>query len=133
MTAAPAAVVQQLVQVSGTLGHGPVEVSLSPEELGRVRMVLSTTDSGMILSITADRDDTLSLLRRHMDMLASDLKNMGLHDLSFRFGSGDAEGRNAGHDGNGRPRQGEGAAPETPASTTTTSRVASGDRLDLRL
>jgi flagellar hook-length control protein FliK len=131
----PIAVVQQLVQVSGQLGRGPIEVSLSPDELGRVRMTLSPADGGMVLSILADRDDTLALLRRNMDMLANDLRDLGYHNLSFQFGSG---GSGAGqHDtGPGRPilgtvseksETGAFAQPQQPRSRLST------DRLDLRL
>jgi hypothetical protein len=64
----------------------PVEVTLSPEELGRVRMTLVTHDGNLTMVIQADRPDTLDLLRRHIDSLAQDFRNMGFNDLNFSFG-----------------------------------------------
>ncbi|MFT7593959.1 MAG: hypothetical protein ACI8R4_001276 [Paracoccaceae bacterium] len=68
----------------------PVEISLNPEELGRVRMVLSTTDTGVSVSITTDRPETLDLMRRHADQLSAELRRMGYQDIGFDFGGGSA-------------------------------------------
>ncbi|WP_226779894.1 flagellar hook-length control protein FliK [Oceaniglobus trochenteri] len=87
----PPPMLQQIAQVSGNLAKGPVEVSLSPEELGRVRMTLVSSDQGLVLSITADRSETLALLRRNADLLATDLHDLGFENLSFQFGSNSRE------------------------------------------
>jgi len=130
-----AALVQQLIQVSGPLGKGPIEVSLSPDELGRVRMTLTPGENGMVLSILADRDETLALLRRNMDMLSNDLRALGYDNLSFQFGSGGSRG--------GSPEQGPDARAswlslESGDSTGIGHQQQSfprlaNDRLDLRL
>ena len=41
----------------------PVELTLNPEELGRVRMTLATHDAGITVTIVAERADTLDLMR----------------------------------------------------------------------
>jgi flagellar hook-length control protein FliK len=64
----------------------PVEVTLSPEELGRVRISLSTHDGALTMSVHADRPETLDLLRRNIDQLAQDFRDLGFRDLSFSFG-----------------------------------------------
>ncbi|WP_108483874.1 flagellar hook-length control protein FliK [Oceaniglobus ichthyenteri] len=129
------AVLQQLVQVSGQLGHGQVEVTLSPEELGRVRMTLSAAENGLILSISADRDDTLALLRRNLESLAADLHDLGFENLSFQFGSGQSD-RHSDHASGGAVNSGADDQPDglkiTPAAQYPTSGPQS-DRLDLRL
>ncbi|MCX8509195.1 MAG: flagellar hook-length control protein FliK [Rhodobacteraceae bacterium] len=67
--------------------EGPtVEITLSPEELGRVRMTISSTEGGLVLNLVADRADTLDLMRRHIDQLAQDFRAMGFERLSFAFG-----------------------------------------------
>jgi len=127
-----AAIMQQLVQVSGQLGRGPIELLLSPEELGRVRLILTPGENGMVLSVMADRDETLALLRRNMDMLSNDLRDLGFANLSFQFGSGD--GRND-RDGapSSRPTGTEFMEPSgSPGPLQTPSRQPT-DRLDLRL
>jgi flagellar hook-length control protein FliK len=64
----------------------PVVVTLSPEELGRVRMALTTTDGALTMVVHADRPETLDLLRRHIDTLAQDFRDLGFENLDFYFG-----------------------------------------------
>lgn len=70
-----------------------VEISLSPEELGRVHMTLSTRDTGLVLVVNADRADTLDLMRRHIDQLGQEFRRMGYQDIGFEFGQSGLEGR----------------------------------------
>lgn len=88
------------LQLAGTIARfpeKPVEVTLSPEELGRVRMTLVTTDGALTLSLVADRPETLDLMRRNIDQLAQDFRDMGFHDLTFNFSQGrDSESHKGG-------------------------------------
>lgn len=68
--------------------EGVVEVRLSPEELGRVRLSMSQAEVGMTVHISAERPETLDLMRRNIDMLESDLRDQGFQDLNFSFGEG---------------------------------------------
>ena len=68
-----------------------VQISLSPEELGRVRMVLSTTDTGVAVSIMAERPETLDLMRRNIEQLAEEFRRLGYEDIKFDFSGGDSE------------------------------------------
>jgi hypothetical protein len=79
---------RQLAEVAQRLPDGPVEISLSPEELGKVRMSLLGGEGQMTVQIVAERPETLDLLRRHIDLLASELRQQGFTDLSFSFGQG---------------------------------------------
>lgn len=63
----------------------PVEITLNPEELGRVRMALHTTDAGVTVSIATERPETLDLMRRHIDQLATELRNLGHASVGFEF------------------------------------------------
>lgn len=67
-----------------------VEISLHPRELGRVHMMLSASDAGLTLTITAERSETLDLMRRHIDQLAQEFRNMGHGDVGFAFRQGGA-------------------------------------------
>ncbi|SPJ24624.1 flagellar hook-length control protein FliK [Palleronia abyssalis] len=69
------------------------EVALSPEELGKVRITMSSSDAGMIVRLFADRDDTMQLLRRHAADLAAELKNAGIADAQIDFGDSGANKR----------------------------------------
>lgn len=63
-----------------------VEISLGPDELGRVRMSLVTSEAGVSIAITAERPETLELLRRHSDMLSQEFLRLGYEQTAFEFG-----------------------------------------------
>ncbi|SLN21085.1 Flagellar hook-length control protein FliK [Roseivivax jejudonensis] len=88
------AAVRQVVEVVGQLRDGPVEVRLHPEELGRVRMILQNVEGALVLHVSADRSDTLELLRRHASELQRDLAEAGFGSVDIGFGntSGDGTG-----------------------------------------
>jgi flagellar hook-length control protein FliK len=79
-----------LAQVIDGIRHGRdgrVEVSLSPEELGRLRLTLHGSADGMHVTIQADRPETQDLLRRHIAQLQQDIRALGYSDVSFDFGT----------------------------------------------
>lgn len=57
-------------------GEG-VELRLSPEELGPVRLTLRQVDGQMTVMITVERPETLDLMRRHVDQLLQDMRSIG--------------------------------------------------------
>lgn len=75
----------QLAEAVARFPDRPVELTLSPEELGRVRLTLSTSDAGLVLTVSAERPETLDLMRRNIDQLARDFREIGFSDLSFSF------------------------------------------------
>ncbi len=62
------------------------ELQLYPEELGRLRMTLQTTETGVTLMIQADRPETADLLKRHLPVLTSNFAALGFSDIAFSFG-----------------------------------------------
>lgn len=68
---------------------GQIEITLTPEELGRVRLVMSGGERPAV-AVYAENPATLDLLRRHADLLARELRDTGLAgaDLSFADNSG---------------------------------------------
>lgn len=85
----PAGFGQHLADVAARFPDRPVELTLSPEELGRVRMTFTTGDGALTMTLVADRPETLDLLRRHIDVLAQDFRDLGFANLSFSFAQGD--------------------------------------------
>lgn len=65
-----------------------IEIALSPEELGRVRMVLTGSDRAPHLTIWADRAETLELMRRHGEQLLQHFRNDGMPDTMLDFRNG---------------------------------------------
>lgn len=76
----------QVAEAAQLNGHGTVEITLSPEELGHVRLTIHSDDGATAtVRLSADRHETLDLMRRHIDLLAQDLRDLGYRDLSFSF------------------------------------------------
>jgi hypothetical protein len=76
-------------------GGGRLDVTLQPEDLGRMRLVFTPTDSGLTVSVSAERPETLDLLRRNIDLLARDLAGQGFTDVAFDFGASAQNGGDA--------------------------------------
>jgi hypothetical protein len=93
----PRHVAQQLAEAVATAGRRNVDVSLNPRELGHVNMRLVTTDVGVTVTINAERPETEDLMRRHIQDLAREFKEMGFSDISFQFGS-DTQAGDTGED-----------------------------------
>jgi hypothetical protein len=78
---------QQIAAALGMSHDGRIELRLDPQELGPVRVALEPGDHVMTVHVSADRTETLDLLRRHSDQLARELRDLGYRDVSFDFGS----------------------------------------------
>ncbi|MEK6217497.1 MAG: flagellar hook-length control protein FliK, partial [Boseongicola sp.] len=81
-------VAAQIGDAARTLTEGTIEVRLSPEELGRVRMSMIQSEFGLTVTIVAERAETLELIRRNTELFAQDLRNLGHQNISFSFGQG---------------------------------------------
>ncbi|MCB2115616.1 MAG: flagellar hook-length control protein FliK [Rhodobacteraceae bacterium] len=87
-SALPPGTGHRLAEAVAQFPDRPVEVTLTPEELGRVRMTLTAQDAGLVMTVEADRRETLDLLRRHIESLAQDFRDLGFRDVDFRFSGG---------------------------------------------
>ncbi|WP_186766706.1 flagellar hook-length control protein FliK [Puniceibacterium confluentis] len=131
-----ASVMRQVIEITGKIQDGPVELRLNPEELGRVRMHMASADQGIMLHITSERPETLDLLRRHIDQLRSEFSDLGYTSVEFTFGQhsdGSKQPQGGATEGG---RQSSGTA---GTATTVTEAVPSSplqdsrDELDIRL
>lgn len=113
--------------------RGIIELNLSPEELGRVRLRLHPSEAGLSVTITTDRPETLDLMRRNIDLLAREFLEIGYLDAQFDFAQ---EGQGS------DPGQAPPPFAPAPALDTTTpgadssvpaALLALGARLDIRL
>ena len=86
-------VAQQVVDAVRHQPNGPIEIALNPEELGRVRISLNSQDGTMMVTLTVERAETAELLRRNMDSLSQEFRNIGYAEVSFTF-TGDGSGTN---------------------------------------
>ena len=85
--AAPAQIARQIADhIPAAMGK-PVQIMLQPEELGRVRLSVSVSETGVIVSILAERGETLDLMRRNIDQLQQDFQTLGFGTADFSFQS----------------------------------------------
>jgi len=84
---------RQLADALPAAAARPIDIALNPEELGRVRMALSTSEGGVTVHIVAERPETLDLLRRHITELAQEFHSIGYGDVKFSFSGGDSHER----------------------------------------
>ncbi|MEN8919864.1 MAG: flagellar hook-length control protein FliK [Octadecabacter sp.] len=88
------------------------EILLNPEELGRVRISLTNGDAGMTVNILAERSETVDLMRRNIELLARELRDMGYDNPSFTFGERTDGSNDAWEDEHPEPTS------ESPRNTT---------------
>jgi hypothetical protein len=87
----------------------------------------------MTVSIIAERSETLDLMRRHINLLAEEFRDIGYTDIQFAFGSseqGDADSQTP----TGGSAENTARHPEEPVARTepTGTPQMSADALDLR-
>ncbi|MCR9127613.1 MAG: flagellar hook-length control protein FliK [Rhodobacteraceae bacterium] len=110
-----------------------VEVALNPEELGKVQMRVTPQDGAIIVSITVERPETLDLMRRHIDQLAQEYRQMGYDTASFSFRQGGSDDGSQHGEGGAEHLSGT-ATPETPETAQQPpARQATAGGIDIRI
>lgn len=87
----PRAVAQQIAEGFNLNATGATELSLNPEELGRVKVTFTGNDAGMIVTLQSERLETQDLLRRNIDLLMKEFESAGYETLDFAFSGGGAD------------------------------------------
>lgn len=64
----------------------PGSIQLDPIELGTVAFNMETGPAGLVVTIIAERPETMELLRRHADQFLADLRQSGFQGASLQFG-----------------------------------------------
>ncbi|MEX0327474.1 MAG: flagellar hook-length control protein FliK [Ruegeria sp.] len=77
---------QLAAAITARPSQGGFEIALNPEELGRVSILMGGRDDGLHLLITAERPETLDLMRRHISVLAAEFEKAGYGEMSFDLG-----------------------------------------------
>ncbi len=91
----PAQLSAQLLPLAQSAQSGPVELVLSPAELGHLRFEIHHRGDQVQILLSAERPETLDLLRRNSEQLLSDFRNAGFAGASLAFGGWGA-GQNTG-------------------------------------
>lgn len=66
---------------------GGVEIALSPVELGHLRIEIAPDGDMLRIVLSAERPETLDLLRRHADQLMAEVLQAGFSGASMSFGA----------------------------------------------
>ncbi|MCL6284676.1 flagellar hook-length control protein FliK [Ruegeria sp. 2012CJ41-6] len=130
------AVASQINDVLLRRGDGSFEIALNPEELGRVRVAMKPGDGIMTLMIAAERPETLDLMRRHIDQLASEFRELGYSAVHVDLSGADDGDRQPDHGtepGADIAQDGDMDAPELAATAHPALSRGSSTGLDLRL
>ena len=114
-------------------GRERVEVRLDPPELGRVSIDMAVDGGTVSATVSAERPETLELLRRHVDALQRELSASGFGRADIGFA--DRGGGGQGHDTGTPTADVEAAQPATPQPVTRSMPRAldASGRLDIRL
>jgi flagellar hook-length control protein FliK len=127
----PQALLRQVAEAMRASEGRPTEIALAPRELGRLRVRIETRDSTATLVIVAERPETAELMRRHIDLLVQDFRDLGFAELDIAFRDPGQGG--AGGEADAAPQPGNaGKAHADDASAPPAARIAAGG-LDLRL
>ncbi|PRY19459.1 flagellar hook-length control protein FliK [Aliiruegeria haliotis] len=81
----------QIVEALQHQHRGILEIRLNPEELGRLQITFANSDSGMQIVINPERSETIDLVRRNLDVLSNELKDLGFEGFSLELGHSGAQ------------------------------------------
>jgi hypothetical protein len=85
-TAAPANVTAQIMPLVRAAQNGPVEVLLNPAELGHLRFEIVQKGDQVQVILTAERPETLEMLRRNGEQLVQEMRSAGFSGASISYG-----------------------------------------------
>jgi hypothetical protein len=133
----PTHIASQIADVARQLPDRPVEITLSPEELGKVRLSFHLSENGaMQVVIAAERADTLDLLRRNVESLITEFRDLGYADSGFTFQNFDQGTQQGGSDAFSPPIGSSATSDMTdsmPSETPVRLSLGSASGMDLRL
>lgn len=127
-----------LADVGGQLAtqDSRTELTLAPEELGRIRFDIRQHGDSLVVTLTADRPETLDLMRRHANDLRSELAAAGYGSATLDFGGSEHPQQSSSNAAGLPSLDSFGDAPAAPSDSPTPlafQRSAAADGLDLRL
>ncbi|WP_417523448.1 flagellar hook-length control protein FliK [Marinovum sp.] len=127
-------IAQQLAPVLRAVPREFTEITLRPDELGRVQMRMSGQDGQILLQVVAERPETQDLMRRHIDVVERAFRELGYTDIAFEFSTSGQQKRRPGPetplpeaDITGDP------AEETPPEAQSEPARTATTRLDIRV
>ncbi|WEF24333.1 flagellar hook-length control protein FliK [Paracoccus sp. S3-43] len=127
-----ASVVRQMAEAVVSAREDRIEIALAPEELGRIRMVMTGPEHGLHVLVWAERPEVLDQLRRNAAFLQECFGDAGMADASFEFQGNDGTGSGGGQSLSDAPGQGLDVT-ETASVPAAWTPLAIPARLDIRI
>ncbi|MBU3029198.1 flagellar hook-length control protein FliK [Paracoccus sp. XHP0099] len=81
----PQSVMRQIADAVVTMREDRIEIALSPEELGRVRMILSGTERAPQVTFWIERPEVMDMIRRNTTLLEQHFGEAGFEGAGFEF------------------------------------------------
>jgi hypothetical protein len=114
---------------------GQIDIVLRPRELGQIRFEMIANGEKIHVIVSAERTESMDLIRRNVDQLMADLRQSGFHQATLGFGGWAAQ------DQSGKPGQETGSdatadalsSDAAPIMSILSQRLTAEGRLDLRL
>jgi len=125
-------VAAQIASAVAQIGSGTTQILLNPEELGRVRLTLTTTEHGIAVSVAAERPETIDLMRRHVDLLVQEFDDLDQGSIDLQFQQNDSNSGKTDSNSNYSSAALEDDKTQIAPPTTILSATPSGG-LDLKL
>jgi len=131
--AARAVLPQVAAAIRAVPGSASFDLQLDPPELGRVRIGLDITDSGLRASLMAERPATGELLRANGAVLAQQLQDAGFSEIDLDFGAPQQDRRDTREREMARSRgAASGSAVSADASSAYAASAIGEEGIDLR-
>lgn len=126
-------VVQQIAAALSQSSGQSTQIALNPEELGRVRISVVSSEAGLVVNIVAERPETADMMRRNIDSLLQDFSDLGYENPTFDFqDDGNREEDNT-SDTLAQTSDGMTAEVSLNAPLSSTPRMTASGGLDLKL
>ena len=125
-------VVRQMAEAVVTAREDRIEVALAPEELGRIRMVMTGPEHSPHVLVWAERPEILDQLRRNASILQDCFGDAGMADASFEFQDDNGTGAGSQQPFPEAARQGFDVTESVPVPVAWTP-MAIPARLDIRI
>lgn len=129
----PQAIAAQIVQTSVANNGKKTELILEPAELGKLTLRMTTDERSITLFLSAERPETLDLLRRNIETLAQEFRALGYENVNFSFDSSDQSGADAEAESSQSGDTQMLAQELVPEETAPHVRGLGNGRLDIRL
>ena len=127
-------VARQIAEALVTARGEVIEIALAPEELGRLRMVVSGPEQAPHVTVWVERPEVLEQLRRNGTFLQECLGDAGMEGASFEF-RGDTPGHSRKDRAEAASDRRDGVAMALPPQLVPASwtPIAAPARLDIRI